>query len=817
MTIDLPASLSGKLVFRRRMLLQLRRLSLTCLLALFCSAAWSQTCEQEVERLESAVETDAPSTLAGTAQLWAAAKTSSDVRCQILTALLRARAQRYLGDMAAAQRSLYEALELAQPQEFTVQRARILARLGQLAENFGDLEAAISRLTQAVELADSDRETRAYALNLLGHAYQTADKTEFAATSFEAALALYTELKMPAQIASVQLNMSLLERSKKDTGRARSFAELALKGFRASGNRRGAAGALQILGNLAIDEKRFDTGIAVHREALSEWQALGDAFGIATAQTSLARGLKLAAPTVSVNTAKPMLDEAARLLQSALEYKSDARTLASLLATRRLLAEVQDARGQHANAFETMSEYSDLRHSVFLDASRRRVDALSTEFSLRQEQAARVAAEQQAELSRRSAELRGRMLLAVGIALLVGLVGFWFVRMFRARSVKDRHGRQVAERQLSTALQFAPIGMLIVDPQERIQQINLSALRLLAIEPAEPADWINQPLSELRDRLRLTDADGNPIPLNSLPLRAALVDGTSAEHIELLLHAPLRVRHLLLSAAVILDDQSKALGAVCGIADISPLRAAESERTRLQERIAQAEKFESMQLMVSSLAHEFSNQLQTAQGHLDLAQEQQAELDLGPALLALQRSVDLVSRLQTLSGFTLSDREPIPIGDLIARALARIHTRFPGATIKTELSNPEVRVLVDPEYLCQAIGELCFNAIEVDLRLPIFLGVQLVSDPASVRGSMLLPPEKAGSYVEISVVDHSTGFDEAIKRRAFDPFVSSKSKSRGLGLTLVHGIVRAHRGGLFLATGPAEGTRFAILLPALRS
>jgi signal transduction histidine kinase len=788
-----------------------------CLLFLFFKGAQAAgDCVEGAEQLSEQVELLAAETLKQVENAWVPAKAAQDKACQIDLLLVRARAQRYLGELSAAERSLLEAKAMAVGDGFRTRRSRITARLGQIAENLGKMEESIGLLTQAVELAGEDAEPRAYALNLLGHAYQTNDNPDAAERSFEIALNLYKKLGKSRQAASVLLNMALLARARKDLGRARSFAEEALASARKEGSKRGMAGALQLLGNLAIDEQRFDAGIATHRQALQIWLDLGDAYGVARARTSLARGLSLAAAQLDGVASSRLQNEAIELLGLAHSYNSEAHTLPSLLAGYRLLADLHAKRGAYQSAYQAALDYSDLRQRVFNDESRARMDALNAQFDLRQAEAARELAERNAAISAQTSATRGRMLALVSTLLLVtfaGLVLYWQMKRLRDR---DNRAREVAENQLSTALNSAPTGMVVVDADECIEKINRAAVDLLALQPADIKSWVGRPISQLREQLVVTDNQGNPLPLQMLPLRVALIEGRAAEHVEVTIKTANGPKPVLLSAAAVRDGSGKTVSAVCAISDITALRAAERERLNLRVRVSEAEKNESIQLMVSSLAHEFSNQLQAAQGHVDLAAAGHP-LDLEELSSLLERSTDLVSRLQMLAGFSLSHPQVIRVSELLQKVVRKVEARYGDAQVKLELDQDDLFVQVDVDLMQHALYELAANASEATPGLPVYLSARAISEAGEPRGEALLKPERGHGYIEIAVTDHGPGMAESELKRAFDPFVSSKSKSRGLGLTLVRGIVRAHKAGLHVASAPSEGTQVSIVLPQMRS
>jgi signal transduction histidine kinase len=135
--------------------------------------------------------------------------------------------------------------------------------------------------------------------------------------------------------------------------------------------------------------------------------------------------------------------------------------------------------------------------------------------------------------------------------------------------------------------------------------------------------------------------------------------------------------------------------------------------------------------------------------------------------------------------------------------------------LQLDLCCSELRIFGDATQLRQAILNLLVNAREA---LQDRGGVIRVStgtvpvDPAACHGLVFGGDQPPGVYAFVRVVDDGPGFDLDAQERIFEPFVSSKGKHRGIGLSTVLGIARAHRALLQLESAPGRGTTLAISL-----
>ncbi len=241
------------------------------------------------------------------------------------------------------------------------------------------------------------------------------------------------------------------------------------------------------------------------------------------------------------------------------------------------------------------------------------------------------------------------------------------------------------------------------------------------------------------------------------------------------------------------------------VRDVTRMRRAEQEAARIQ-------RLESLGLLAGGLAHDFNNCLSAAMGSIELASVHaeagsgRTAADLERALDACRTAGDLTRRLLTFAsgGDPVTGR--VPPGPLLEAVLAPL-MKASGIAL-TILAPADCWDLeADAEQLSQVFRNIGQNSIEALGRLgTMTVGVANTTD---TEGSPLPP----GRYVRMDFVDSGPGFRCQDLTRVFEPYFTTKSESRGLGLSVCHSVVLRHGGWMTALPGP--GGRLRILLPAL--
>ncbi|HET7038807.1 MAG TPA: PAS domain S-box protein, partial [Gemmatimonadales bacterium] len=260
---------------------------------------------------------------------------------------------------------------------------------------------------------------------------------------------------------------------------------------------------------------------------------------------------------------------------------------------------------------------------------------------------------------------------------------------------------------------------------------------------------------------------------------------------------------------------------ISSIVDISARKAAEAGRRLLENQLRQAQKMEAVGTLAGGIAHDFNNVLAAIVGYAELAIENGHDRpalvqDLRRVLAAAERGRSLVERILRFSRQTEPRRQPVDVGEVVREASQMLRSTLP-ASIDLQVSvAPDVpRTLADLTALHQVVTNLCTNAAHAmpgGGTLHIALEYRYIGDSAARSR----PDFREGPYLILTVRDTGHGMDRETLDRALEPFFTTKppGTGSGLGLTMVHGIVRDHAGALDLESRPGAGTTVRCYFPA---
>ena len=254
--------------------------------------------------------------------------------------------------------------------------------------------------------------------------------------------------------------------------------------------------------------------------------------------------------------------------------------------------------------------------------------------------------------------------------------------------------------------------------------------------------------------------------------------------------------------------------------DLTPNRRAQEERERLEAQLQQAQKMEAIGALAGGIAHDFNNILSAIIGYTELAMlnegAEHCQAELKQALLASNRARDLIKQILAFSRQTDEERMPIRVGLVTKECVKFLRATIPSTiAIKTRIDEKSGTVLANSVELHQIIMNLCTNALHAigDRGGTLEIAVEETEiDEAQKQDTIGL---EVGPYVRVSVKDTGGGIPPEILGKIFDPYFTTKAKGvgTGLGLAVVHGIVRKSGGAIQVESVPDHGTTFHILLP----
>jgi signal transduction histidine kinase len=260
------------------------------------------------------------------------------------------------------------------------------------------------------------------------------------------------------------------------------------------------------------------------------------------------------------------------------------------------------------------------------------------------------------------------------------------------------------------------------------------------------------------------------------------------------------------------------------MADITALKQIKEEKKRLE---IQSQKMDSIGTLAGGIAHDFNNLLTTiigftkmsmknilghAKGSIDLSV---VRSDLGEVRNAALRARDLVNHILAFSRHTEKEYVPIDLGSTVRESLKVLRPTFPAnIKIHEDLADSKM-ILGDPAQIHQVIMNLCTNAAYAMDETGGELEVSITKIEVGDDTATLNLDVPSGPYLRLTVRDTGHGMTNKVMVRIFDPYFTTKFNGRGtgLGLSVVHGIVKSHGGTIFCKSAPGEGTTFDIYLP----
>jgi PAS domain S-box-containing protein len=244
-----------------------------------------------------------------------------------------------------------------------------------------------------------------------------------------------------------------------------------------------------------------------------------------------------------------------------------------------------------------------------------------------------------------------------------------------------------------------------------------------------------------------------------------------------------------------------------------------TEKLQLEEQLRQSQKMEVIGQMAGGVAHDFNNLLTGILGNLSLAQLSENDPNrplLAAAEQAAIRAADLTGKLLGYARRNQLVFAPVDPADAFGEVVGLLRrTLDPRIRILVKIATGCGSVQADPTLLTQALMNLCLNGRDA-MPEGGTLTLSAESIQVTAADASRYPGEAcAGEYVRLSIADTGQGMTEEVRARIFEPFFTTKEigKGTGLGLPMVQGIVKQHRGWITCVSAPGAGTRLDIFLP----
>jgi PAS domain S-box-containing protein len=250
-----------------------------------------------------------------------------------------------------------------------------------------------------------------------------------------------------------------------------------------------------------------------------------------------------------------------------------------------------------------------------------------------------------------------------------------------------------------------------------------------------------------------------------------------------------------------------------------------TSQKKLESQLRQAQKMEAIGTLAGGIAHDFNNILGAIIGYTEIADLQvhknsKAKESLKEVLKAGRRARDLVKQILAFSRKGEQERIPIQIGPIVKEALKLLRSSLPATIeIRQNIKSDTGIVEADPTQIHQILMNLCANASHAMREEGGILEVGTrnveVGSWDSESGYLDIPP---GNYLRLTVSDTGQGMTPEVLERIFEPYYTTKEKGEGtgLGLSVVHGIVKNYGGTITAYSEPGKGTTFHVYLPVIQ-
>jgi PAS domain S-box-containing protein len=385
-----------------------------------------------------------------------------------------------------------------------------------------------------------------------------------------------------------------------------------------------------------------------------------------------------------------------------------------------------------------------------------------------------------------------------------------------ARDITKRKRAQEALRQneelLRNVLELLPVGVWITDKNGVITQGNPAGQKIWAGSRYVGIEQYGEYKGWWLDT-------GKRIESEEWAAARAVIKGETSLNEEIEIECFDGSHKIISNSAIPLrNDRKEIMGAIIINQDIT-------ERKRTEKAVRQMQKMESLGTLAGGIAHDFNNVLMpivinTGLALLDTPEGSPVLNYLKLVQEAANRGKDLIKQIITFSRQKEQVKVPVEVGPVIKEALKFLRASIPKTIeIRENIKVAPSSVIADPTQIHQVLMNLCSNAAYAMREKGGILDVSLI--PVEVDAEMVNRhlDLKPGPYLRLTVADMGQGIDKEVMERIFDPFFTTKKpgEGTGMGLAVVHGIVKNHGGAITVYSEVGKGSTFNVFLPQIKS
>ena len=362
---------------------------------------------------------------------------------------------------------------------------------------------------------------------------------------------------------------------------------------------------------------------------------------------------------------------------------------------------------------------------------------------------------------------------------------------------------------ISRIMETSPVGIVVANQAGKITFANHQAEEVLRLA----RDAIAHGTYSVLD-WHMTDAEGNPLPGQALPLKNVLESGQPVQDIHHAIDRPDGHRTLLsTNATPLFDAAGKNDGMVITVEDIT-------ERLMLEAQLRQSQKMESVGQLAAGVAHDINNILTVIQGHAGLLLNAippgaDSIRSIKQISAASERAASFIRQLLTFSRKQIFRSKILDLNAVVQNMKGML-PRLIGEDITLETHcQPDLPCIqADTGMVEQIVMNLAANARDA---MPKGGKLLITTSAAEIDAAYVRqhPEARVGWFVCLTVSDTGCGMEPKVLQRIFEPFFTTKEvgKGTGLGLATVYGVVKQHHGWIEVQSEVGVGTTFKILLP----
>jgi CheY-like chemotaxis protein len=248
-------------------------------------------------------------------------------------------------------------------------------------------------------------------------------------------------------------------------------------------------------------------------------------------------------------------------------------------------------------------------------------------------------------------------------------------------------------------------------------------------------------------------------------------------------------------------------------------------RPQFEAQLRQAQRMDAIGSLAGGIAHDFNNILGVMLGYTEMAllglkDDDGLKRRLQQVLKAGKRGKDLVSQILSFSRPSPQERRPVKMTGIVKEALNMLRATLPTTIeLKMRFEEDQDVILADPTQMHQVIINLCANAAHAMREKGGLLDISIKPVNLDAKSAAHFHGLSPGPHIRLSVKDTGHGMDRETMEKIFDPFFTTKKmeEGTGMGLAVIHGIIKAHKGAITVQSKVGKGSEFQIFLPRVEA